>query len=62
MTASWLLGGARTALALQEILQGTAPVGAMSAAIGRPYLFALAQRAAASYRLSTQTPRCTGGK
>lgn len=37
---------AKTAPAMQAIWQGTAPVGAMSVSIGRPYLFTLAQRAA----------------
>jgi hypothetical protein len=37
---------ARTAPALQAVWQGIAPVGAMSTAAGRPYLFTLAQRAA----------------
>lgn len=37
---------ARTAPAMQTVWQGTAPVGAMSAATGRPYLFTLAERAA----------------
>ncbi|GAA1011406.1 hypothetical protein Aple_059490 [Acrocarpospora pleiomorpha] len=37
---------ARTAPALQGVWQGTAPVGAISAATGRPYLLSLAQQAA----------------